>query len=71
MDYFKNLEDTLIAENRYSCAYPDARAWDNKKRKTRMRYSPRGPSFKRMQERVWKRVCSEVVELVEVFGGGK
>ena len=49
MIYLNNLHESMRRANNYSFRYKDGTAWDNTKRKTRKRMTPRGPYFKRME----------------------
>lgn len=61
--YLDNLYDTLIASNRAAFLEGNYKAWDNVKRKNRVRYCPRGKAFKDFEKRerlaLWGSLQSE------------
>ena len=56
-DYLANVVNTLLRANATSLVYGDMKAWDNTKKKNRVRFSPRGKTLdsimKREAEKNW------------------
>lgn len=48
MNYMDNLHQSIIKANNQASRYGDAKAWDNKKKKTLRRYRPRGKVIVRL-----------------------
>ena len=65
MDYLNNLRNMLVEANKKSLSYGDPKAWDNKKKKNRKRHCPRGPAFRKLEQQVWFKMCSDTLEDLE------
>lgn len=49
--YLDNLYNTLVTSNEAAYREGKGKAWDNVKRKNRVRYCPRGKAFKELEKR--------------------
>lgn len=63
LNYMENLQATLEACNEKAYLYKDGKAWDNRKKKTFRKHTPRGKVYMRLFNLEWRKQYNRLVDL--------